>query len=224
MLIIEYTFTRLNIMNKQVTSSETNAISDLIKAGLITDPDSAKGRLLHTAARLFREKGFNRTTVRDLANELGMLSGSLFYHYPNKEAILQAVIEESIRRALARMENALAQANRVSDKLRALIHCEVEAVHGMVDPGFVIMVPEWRNLGPQSQAPILVLRAAYEAVWREVLDQMYAAGMIAVEGGLMRHFIRGALMETTNWFKADGKLSPQALEEKLYLAIVRQAA
>jgi len=193
----------------------------LIEAGLITDPDSAKGRLLRTAARLFKDKGFNRSTVRDLASELGMLSGSLFYHYPNKEAILQAVIEESIRRALVRMEDALVQADSVSEKLQALIHCEVEAVHGVVDPGFVIMVPEWRNLSEENQAPILVLRSAYEAVWRAVLDQMYAEGLIAVEGGLMRHFIRGALMETTHWFKASGKLSPRALEEQLYQAVVR---
>ncbi len=199
-------------------------IEQLLETGLITDPDSAKGRLLRTAARLFKDRGFNRTTVRDLASELGILSGSLFYHYPNKEAILQAVIEESIRRALARMEDALVQADSVSDKLKALIHCEVEAVHGLLDPGFVIMVPEWRNLSEESQAPILVLRAAYEGVWREVLDQMYAAGMITVEGGLMRHFIRGTLLETINWFKADGKLSLQALEENLYQAIVHQPA
>ncbi len=200
------------------------SIEQLVEAGLITDPGSAKGRLLSTAARLFKDKGYSRTTVRDLANELGILSGSLFHHYPNKEAILQAVIEESIRRVLARMQDALAQTDSVSDKFRALLHCESEAIHGLLEPGFVIMVPEWRHLSEVSRTPILVLRTAYEGVWREVLGQMYAEGTIAVEGDLMRHFIRGALMETTNWFKADGKLSPRALEEKLYQAIVREAA
>jgi len=113
------------------------SMEQLVEAGLITDPGSAKGRLLSTAARLFRDKGYSRTTVRDLANELGILSGSLFHHYPNKEAILQAVIEESIRRVLARMQDALAQADSVSDKFRALLHCESEAIHGLLEPGGV---------------------------------------------------------------------------------------
>ena len=50
----------------------------LVDGGELTDPDSARGKLLQTAAHLFRNKGFERTTVRDLAGAVGIQSGSIF--------------------------------------------------------------------------------------------------------------------------------------------------
>jgi hypothetical protein len=49
------------------------------------------------AATLFREKGFDGTTIRDIAHAVGMRSGSLFYHFANKQELLMAVMEESGR-------------------------------------------------------------------------------------------------------------------------------
>ena len=68
----------------------------LIDSEKITDPLSSKGKLLVAAAKLFRQKGYEKTTVRDLAAALGIQSGSLFYHYKKKEAILKAVMQDTI--------------------------------------------------------------------------------------------------------------------------------
>src|SRR5699024_6491414 len=55
--------------------------------------DSPRGKLLSAAARLFRDQGFDRTTVRDIAREVGLQSGSNFHHFATKEDILQRVME-----------------------------------------------------------------------------------------------------------------------------------
>ena len=68
----------------------------MIAAGQISDPASPKGRLLAAAAKLFREKGYSRTTVRDLAAEVGILSGSIFHHFANKDEILFGVMREVV--------------------------------------------------------------------------------------------------------------------------------
>ena len=52
----------------------------LVDKGVVNAPDSAKGRLLQAAATLFKEKGYERTTVRDLGKAVGIQSGSLFHH------------------------------------------------------------------------------------------------------------------------------------------------
>ena len=66
-----------------------------------------RGELLRGAARLFRRKGFNATSTRDIAAAVGMQSGSPFYHFKSKGALLYAVMEEGMRSAIARQQQAL---------------------------------------------------------------------------------------------------------------------
>ncbi len=197
-------------------------ISGLVKKGLVTEPESAKGRLIKAAGQLFKEKGYGRTTVRDLAAEVGILSGSLFHHFSNKEAILSAVIEEGIHRAIAGMEDSLQGVDDLTQQLQKLIRCELASIHGDNNPGFQLLVPEWRSLSPQSQAPILELRQRYEGMWRKVLDGLYTQNLISVEGSFVRHFIRGALIETHNWYQSDGELALRELEDKLYMVVLQK--
>ncbi|BFM15193.1 atu genes transcriptional repressor AtuR [Maricurvus nonylphenolicus] len=195
-------------------------IAQLVEEGLVTEPDSAKGRLIKAAGQLFKEKGYARTTVRDLAAEVGILSGSLFHHFPNKEAILRAVIEEAIHRVLAQMYDALAKVEDPVEKLRAMVRCEGHAINNDLNPGFQIMASEWRSLNPENQESILVLRREYEGLWKKVLDTLFQQGLINVEGSFTRHFIRGALIESHNWYDVDGKLTLEQLEDKLIQALV----
>ena len=94
---------------------------ELVAAGRMTDPDSARGKLLQAAAHLFRRKGYERTTVRDLATAVGIQSGSIFHHFKSKEEILRAVMEETIVYNTALMEAALAEAGSLRERVLALI-------------------------------------------------------------------------------------------------------
>src|SRR5512133_4307502 len=66
------------------------------------DDGNRRHQLLTAAARLFREKGFDATSTRDIAAAVGMHSGSPFYHFKSKDAMLLAVMEEGMRSAIAR--------------------------------------------------------------------------------------------------------------------------
>ena len=72
-----------------------HVMQEMVAEGRLTDPESARGKLLQSAAHLFRNKGFERTTVRDLASAVGILSGSIFHHFKSKDEILRAVMEET---------------------------------------------------------------------------------------------------------------------------------
>lgn len=69
--------------------------------------NSARDRLLNAATLLFKTKGYERTTVRDLAKVIGIQSGSIFHHFKTKEDILRAVMEESILFNIQRMKVAI---------------------------------------------------------------------------------------------------------------------
>ncbi len=197
--------------------NELPEIPELVAEGVITDPESAKGRLLSASASLFKQKGFARTTVRDIAAEVGILSGSIFHHFPNKESILLAVMSEAIYLALARMRKAIEGESDIAKRFRGLVRCELEAIHGFTGVGFTLLSSEWRYLSEASQKEVLKLRNEYEGFHRSVYAEAKEQGLIKVEPFFLRHFLRGALAETANWFHLDGDYSLEELVDQVAL-------
>ena len=187
----------------------------MVSARVLGDQASAKGKILRTAAALFRERGFARTTVRDIASQVGMLSGSLFHHFPNKEAILAQLMEELILLVEDEMETRLAACHEPRARLQILVACELQAIHGQIGTGFSILMTEWRSLSSESQAHILTLRNHYEQRWHSCLQALQAQAKLPADPVLARHFIRGAAMETWHWYNPEGPLTVQALAEQL---------
>lgn len=193
---------------------------ELIEEGLMTDPESAKGKLLAKAAKLFREKGYERTTVRDLAAAVGIQSGSIFHHFKTKEDILKAVMEEVIIYNTHLMRTKLSEASSPREEVLALIRCELEAITGVTGDAMSVLVYEWRSLSDKNQKDILALRAVYEDLWLDSLNKAKEAGQINADTFLLRRFLTGALSWTTTWYDRSGELTIEQLaEEALLLAI-----
>jgi AcrR family transcriptional regulator len=211
-------------MTKELMPKQKKQLSTdhqaLINQGVVNAPDSAKGRLLQAAATLFKEKGYERTTVRDLGKAVGIQSGSLFHHYPNKEAILRAVMEETIILNTELMKAALAQTTRSEDKVLALIRCELESVLGETGAAMTVLVYEWRSLKEESQQDILKLRDIYENLWINTLSDAKEAGSVVIDPFVLRRLLTGALSWTVNWYRQEGDLTVEQLAQMaLSLAI-----
>ncbi len=197
-----------------------NELETLVARGSITDPSSARGRLLTKAAHLFRVKGYERTTVRDLAAEVGIQSGSIFHHFKTKEEILRAVMEETVLYNTERMRSALARCANGREKVLALIKCELESINGQTGEAMAVLVYEWRSLTETSQERILSLREIYEQLWLDALNQARTEGDVVGDTFVLRRFLTGALSWSTTWFKPGGNMSlDQLAEQALLLAI-----
>ncbi len=196
-------------------------IKRLFESGQLTDPDSARGRLLIKAAHLFKVKGYERTTVRDLASEVGIQSGSIFHHFKTKELILKAVMDEAIRYNTALMLDAVAKASNPREQLLALIRCELNSITGFTGEAMSVLVYEWRSLSEGSQADILTLRGIYEAIWMDALNAAKAEGMIQGDTFILRRFLTGALSWSTTWFNPDGGMTMDELAEQALLLVVK---
>src|ERR1700736_5939648 len=81
--------------------------------------DNRRQQLLDAAARLFRERGYHVTSMRDIAREVGMLSGSIYYHFSSKEEMRQAVYEEGLRYIAERVDAAVATGGSAWTRLGA---------------------------------------------------------------------------------------------------------
>ncbi len=178
------------------------------------DPDTARGRLLATAARLFREKGYAGTTVRDIAGEVGILSGSLFHHFSSKEDILFVVMESVITAMLHDLEVALADAPTPQGRVRALIAVELAYLHGPASDATSVLFHDWRALSPERQTPLLQGRNAYFSLWHATLSEARAEGLTTLEPEILRQFLHGALAWTSFWYRPNGGLTLGALTDR----------
>lgn len=195
---------------------EPDIKAELVAQGRITDGDTPRGMVISKAAHLFRDRGFERTTVRDLAREVGILPGSIFHHFSTKDEILRVVMHDSIVLNLARIRTRLEDCTTPAACLRTLIASELWAINGDTGEAWTVLVREWRSLSAQGQNNILELRDEYESVWLSVLAEGREAGLIHTQPFIMRRMVAGALTWTVNWFRPEGSLSLDELAEEVF--------
>lgn len=186
--------------------------------------DSPRGKLLSAAARLFRENGFDRTTVRDIARETGIQSGSLFHHFASKEDILFAVMIEVIRFNTERLRQAVAGVANPVEQLRRLIRAELQSIVGDTSEAMTVLVYEWRCLSEEKQKEALAGRQVYERIWLDSLKAAQDAGQMTADPLVMRRLINGMTSWTSNWFDPDGSLDLDGLTEAILARIVTPAS
>ena len=123
--------------------------------------DNRRGELVRAAAQLFREKGFEGTTIRDIAGAVGMQSGSPFYHFANKHELLMAVMEEGLRLGLER-SRAVVEAEGLTavERFRQLVRAHYGILHETGSDFIPVMLYDWRSLPATYRRRIVELRTA----------------------------------------------------------------
>src|SRR5512133_2205330 len=178
------------------------------------DDGNRRQQLLTAAARLFREKGFDATSTRDIAASVGMHSGSPFYHFKSKDALLLAVMEEGMRSAIGRQAQALQGAEPGSMaaagaapaasepvvQLRRLIRAHFDTLLGPGNDFVPVMLYEHRSLSEHQRIVLAKLQGDYESAWTPVLEALNASGHLRAPVKLARLLILGALNWSVQWF------------------------
>jgi TetR/AcrR family transcriptional regulator, cholesterol catabolism regulator len=181
------------------------------------DDGNRRLELLAAAARLFRRQGFAATTTRDIATAAGMRSGSPFYHFENKQALLAAVMLEGMRSALHRQETALAPVPpdaSAAEKLGVLVRNHFEVLLGPDSDFIPVMLYEWRALDSGQMGEINALKDVYEAAWVPVLNALHAEGRLSGEPTVARLMIFGALNWAVQWYQSPTAGGQPALKAK----------
>lgn len=181
---------------------------------------SPKGRILRAAAHLFVTEGFAKTTVRQLAAAVGIQSGSLFHHFQNKEEILEAVMVEVILLNTELMRVAAASTDDPRARVRALVVCELNSIHGETSEAMGLLMLEWRSLPPQAQTRVLVLRDVYEQIWLDAL-RGFSHGLVAIDPFILRRLVTGMLGHTGYWYRQAGPMSIETLADQVMSLLTR---
>jgi AcrR family transcriptional regulator len=178
---------------------------------LRADEAGRRGQILRESARLFREKGFDGTSVRDIAAATGLQSGSWVYHFKTKQDILAAVMEEGLQQALERIEAIGHQRLAPRARFRALLRTHIDTLLGPGQDFIPVLLYEWRSLEAAARPRIVELQRRYEAVWDAVIAALQKSGEWAQPTRLDRLFMFGALNWIAHWYRPGGALDAAQL-------------
>ena len=189
------------------------------------DEGNRRQDLIAAAARLFRTKGFDGTSTRDIAAAADMQSGSPFYFFQNKQAMLHAVMQEGMARVIATQAEVLkALGGRATAhaRLRALARHHLEVLLGPHSDFIPVMLYEWRSLTPAQRVDITAQKDAYEAAWMPAIRTLHRAGQIKATPEAARLLIFGALQWAVQWYRPQGALSLDQLTDQAMLLFTRE--
>lgn len=200
------------------------------------DEGNRRHQLLTAAARLFRLQGFDATSTRDIAAAVGMHSGSPFYHFKSKDALLFAVMEEGMHAAIARQAQALQGADDTAlaapggavltaeplTQIRRLIRAHFDTLLGPGNDFVPVMLYEHRSLSKVQSAALAKLQMSYESVWTPVLEALHASGHLLAPVKLTRLLLLGALNWSVQWFDPKKGVSLNELTDAAMALFLRK--
>lgn len=173
-------------------------------------------RILHAAARLFRKRGYKSTTVRDIAKEVGILSGSLFHHFQSKDEMLLEIMREAALSICIRAEAIVGRDSSPIEHLRDLIRLEIESVtsdnsrdyHG-------VLYFEWREVPEAIKPEFTRLRKRYHRLWLDALGGCHTEGKLRCEPNAASLILHGALSSAMTWYMPSGRYSTEEFGDVL---------
>lgn len=177
--------------------------------------------VLALAADLFARNGYATTTVRDIADAAGILSGSLYHHFSSKEAMVDEILASFLDGILSRYDEILAAALPPREAFAALATASLAAMeHDQA--AIVIYQNDGRHLATLERFGYLAEAGRrFEQAWTGVLRRGIDSGDFrgATDPRLAYRLIRATLWTVARWYRPGGGLTPEQISDQ-YLAIL----
>jgi AcrR family transcriptional regulator len=184
-------------------------------------PPTRRDELLELAATMFAERGLRATTVRDIADSAGILSGSLYHHFSSKEEMIDELLRGFLDWLFERYHQIVETEPNPLERLKGLFMASFEAIatrHAQV----VIYQDEAKRLSSQPRFSYVEERNREQRkMWIEVLSQGIAEGYFRpdIDVDLIYRFIRDTTWVSVRWYQPGGPLSAEEVGRQ-YLSIV----
>ena len=182
---------------------------------------SRREELLSIAAKLFATQGYKNTTVRDIADAAGILSGSLYHHFDSKESMVDDILREFQKELFGEYEAILASSDDARTKLEAAVRVSFEAID-QHPYEVAIFQNDADYLGASERFGYLAERNRQSRdVWVTLLREGIETGALRsdLDVDLTYRFIRDTVWVAVKWYRPGGKLTHTAVADQ-YLTIL----
>ncbi|MCP4105267.1 MAG: TetR/AcrR family transcriptional regulator [Desulfobacteraceae bacterium] len=175
---------------------------------------SRKTIILREAARLFREKGYSGTNLRELAKSSGVQGGSIYHHFSSKQEILFQIMEYTMTILINKVQDAIKNEKDPFKGLCNAIRFHIE-YHTIDTNETYVTDSELRSLEPANYKKIITMRDKYEQIYIQLMKQGIETGEMKVDN--VKLTVKALLQMCTGvsyWFKPNGSLSISDIAEK----------
>ncbi|WP_179275786.1 TetR/AcrR family transcriptional regulator [Rhodococcus sp. 06-418-5] len=172
--------------------------------------------ILDGAATVFLARGYDASSIQEVADEVGMLKGSLYHYVKTKEDFLYEIIKRAFDAALIEVGNAVDLDGNALDRLTAFVRAHVEFTVANFT-SMSIQFRERRALSENRRREITELGDAYTGLLRSILAEGRAEKLISdsLDVSLATWTILGQLNSLVNWFHVGGRMSVEELVQRL---------
>lgn len=165
-------------------------------------------KILNVSAKLFSERGFNGTPLRDIAAVVNMKAGSLYYHFDSKEQLIQEILTIGVESIYDSVMGRVKTLPADSSSREILVAAAKGHLEALLEKGDYSStgIRNYGQLPKHIQDKVLVIRDKYEDLWRSWLAEAKENGEIRsdVDLTVLRLTILGALNRTLEWYKKGG--------------------
>ena len=171
--------------------------------------------IVAAAAKVFRTKGYHAATVRDIAEEVGILKGSLYHHFESKEALLYLVVKEPIAQMYRTIAEIAEAELSPTENLRRAILAHLEAFDRHY-PHLFVYLREREELKRRFREMIGFSPKDYERCWQQILSEGVATGEFraGLDIQVACYGLLGMLNWLYKWYDPEGRLSVQQVAEQ----------
>jgi len=173
-------------------------------------------RILQAATRLFGERGYPSTSMRDIGEAVGLLAGSLYSHISSKEAVLFQIVETGLDRYLGALLPIVESDEPADVRLRGAVKAHVDLVATHIEESLVAL-HQWKFLSGENRQKIEAKRHAGSDAFARILAEGIESGVfkpvpnrdITIAG------ILGTLNWVPEWYSPKGPATPEEIGDQL---------
>lgn len=170
--------------------------------------------ILAIACRLFSQKGYHGTTIRDISEACGILSGSLYAHINTKEDLLYEITERGANAFVQSLQPIVEEKGSATEKMRKAMRAHVRVIEDNMEAATVFF-HEWKSLSEERLQKILEKRKAYENLWARIIEQGIREGEFKdLDPKFARLLILSAGNWLYQWYRPHGDLSGEEIADR----------
>ena len=172
-----------------------------------------KQEILRTAGRLFQQRGYDATSMNDVAAALKLSKGGLYHHFQSKDEILFEIMNHAMDITQERVINPVREMSDPEERLRSLIRLHIEVVLSPRDREITVMLHENHPLPPALRKRINSRKKEYvhflETLMAEVQQARHAKGKVSPRAAAFA--LLGMINWIYQWYKPEGELQANNL-------------
>ncbi len=187
----------------------------------MTSTRTRRDELLGIAGELFATRGLRATTVRDIAEEAGILSGSLYHHFDSKESMVDELLREFLDELFARYRDIADAGLSATDTLRQLVIASFSSIDSR-HTSVAIYQNEARTLAAQDRFDYIARRnVEFRELWESVLRRGIDDGEFRadLDVDLVYRFLRDTVWVAVRWYRPGGGKPVDQVADQ-YLSVV----